>query len=251
MQGQPGIGPTLAMAGYCRIQRNCHVMLEPKRRWLVLSAGECLSADMPACGSGRVWEWKSGHGVAAWTVYPNDVRAKLDAAVLASSKKSRTAAQEVSISEFHYVDLGRMRQLRRDDPTQSRAVRTRPVAADVAGGGGLPAAETLSSQAQHAEQCGDCECSRSPGAAQSVCSALFWQLLPVPDAHMSAHAAADGACFALCIDGLEQLKQVHRMADPWADPAATQRCVVQDSNLGHQLLLPPANWCPIFASRTT
>ena len=27
--------------------------------------------------------------------------------------------------------------------------------------------------------------------------------------------------------------------------------VVRDSNLGHQLLLPPANWCPIFASRTT
>ena len=29
------------------------------------------------------------------------------------------------------------------------------------------------------------------------------------------------------------------------------RCVVRDSNSGHQLLLPPANWCPIFASRTT
>ena len=28
------------------------------------------------------------------------------------------------------------------------------------------------------------------------------------------------------------------------------RCVVRDSNSGHQLLLPPANWCPIFASRT-
>ena len=28
-------------------------------------------------------------------------------------------------------------------------------------------------------------------------------------------------------------------------------CVVQTSNSGHQLLLPPANWCPIFASRTT
>ena len=27
--------------------------------------------------------------------------------------------------------------------------------------------------------------------------------------------------------------------------------VVRDSNSGHQLLLPPANWCPIFASRTT
>ena len=27
--------------------------------------------------------------------------------------------------------------------------------------------------------------------------------------------------------------------------------VVRDSNLGHQLLLPPANWCPKFASRTT
>ena len=30
-----------------------------------------------------------------------------------------------------------------------------------------------------------------------------------------------------------------------------ERCVVRDSNSGHQLLLPPANWCPIFASRTT
>ena len=28
-------------------------------------------------------------------------------------------------------------------------------------------------------------------------------------------------------------------------------CVVRYSNSGHQLLLPPANWCPIFASRTT
>ena len=25
----------------------------------------------------------------------------------------------------------------------------------------------------------------------------------------------------------------------------------KDSNLGHQLLLPPANWCPMFAPRTT
>ena len=28
-------------------------------------------------------------------------------------------------------------------------------------------------------------------------------------------------------------------------------CVVRDSNLGHQLLLPPANRCPIFAVWTT
>ena len=27
--------------------------------------------------------------------------------------------------------------------------------------------------------------------------------------------------------------------------------VVWDSNSGHQLLLPPANCCPVFASRTT
>ena len=27
--------------------------------------------------------------------------------------------------------------------------------------------------------------------------------------------------------------------------------VVRDSNSGHQLRLPPANWCPIFAPRTT
>ena len=26
------------------------------------------------------------------------------------------------------------------------------------------------------------------------------------------------------------------------------RCVAQDSNSGHQLLLPPANRCPVFAS---
>ena len=29
------------------------------------------------------------------------------------------------------------------------------------------------------------------------------------------------------------------------------RCVVRDSNLGHQLLLPPAKLCPTFASRAT
>ena len=29
------------------------------------------------------------------------------------------------------------------------------------------------------------------------------------------------------------------------------RCVARDSNSGHQLLLPRANWCPIFAFRTT
>ena len=29
------------------------------------------------------------------------------------------------------------------------------------------------------------------------------------------------------------------------------QCVIQDFNSGRQLLLPPANWCPIFASRTT
>ena len=32
---------------------------------------------------------------------------------------------------------------------------------------------------------------------------------------------------------------------------ATGRCVVRDSNSGHQLLFPHANWCPIFASWTT
>ena len=29
------------------------------------------------------------------------------------------------------------------------------------------------------------------------------------------------------------------------------RCVVRDSNSGHQLLFTPAKWCHIFASRTT
>ena len=32
---------------------------------------------------------------------------------------------------------------------------------------------------------------------------------------------------------------------------AARRPVVRDSNSGHHLLLPPANCCPIFASRTT
>ena len=32
---------------------------------------------------------------------------------------------------------------------------------------------------------------------------------------------------------------------------ATGRCVVRDSNSGHQLLFPHANWCPTFASRAT
>ena len=36
-----------------------------------------------------------------------------------------------------------------------------------------------------------------------------------------------------------------------AEKVGRSRCVVQTSNSGHQLLLPPANWCPIFASRTT
>ena len=27
-------------------------------------------------------------------------------------------------------------------------------------------------------------------------------------------------------------------------------CVVRDFNSGHQLVLPPAKWCPIFVSRT-
>ena len=27
--------------------------------------------------------------------------------------------------------------------------------------------------------------------------------------------------------------------------------MVRDSNSGHQLLFPPAKWCPMFASRTT
>ena len=30
-----------------------------------------------------------------------------------------------------------------------------------------------------------------------------------------------------------------------------KRCVVRGSNSGHQLLLPPASWCPIFAVWTT
>ena len=36
-----------------------------------------------------------------------------------------------------------------------------------------------------------------------------------------------------------------------AERKVRSRCVVRDSNSGHQLLLSPANWCPIFASRTT
>ena len=36
-----------------------------------------------------------------------------------------------------------------------------------------------------------------------------------------------------------------------AGPRAGCRCVVRDCNSGHQLLLPPANWRPMFAFRTT
>ena len=40
---------------------------------------------------------------------------------------------------------------------------------------------------------------------------------------------------------------------PPGSPPQAAPCpyVVRDSHLGHQLLLPPANWCPIFAFRTT
>ena len=30
-----------------------------------------------------------------------------------------------------------------------------------------------------------------------------------------------------------------------------RRCAARASNSGHQLLLPPADWCPMFASQTT
>ena len=30
-----------------------------------------------------------------------------------------------------------------------------------------------------------------------------------------------------------------------------QQCVVRDSKSGHHLLLPPAKWCPVFATRAT
>ena len=69
---------------------------------------------MPAC-----WEWKSGHGATSWTAFSDDVRAKLDAAVLAG-------VAEVDVDAERYVDIEQMRQLRRDDPSKSRAVRTGP-----------------------------------------------------------------------------------------------------------------------------
>ena len=53
--------------------------------------------------------------------------------------------------------------------------------------------------------------------------------LPLPSADMSA-SEADGSGGAVRNDSTR---------DVW--------CVVQDSNSGHQLLVPPANWCPMFA----
>ena len=41
------------------------------------------------------------------------------------------------------------------------------------------------------------------------------------------------------------------LPDPSGPAGASERCVIRDSNSGHQLLLPPANWCPIFAFWTT
>ena len=45
-------------------------------------------------------------------------------------------------------------------------------------------------------------------------------------------------------------KQTAGAAPTTAKVESSERCVVRDSNSGHQLLLPPANWCPMFASRT-
>ena len=47
---------------------------------------------------------------------------------------------------------------------------------------------------------------------------------------------------------------IHERQSDWQTRVGKEkadRCVVRDSNLGHPLLLPPANWCPMFASRTT
>ena len=46
-------------------------------------------------------------------------------------------------------------------------------------------------------------------------------------------------------------KDFYEWAETLVKASRIERCVVRDSNLGHQLLLPPAKWCPIFASRTT
>ena len=46
---------------------------------------------------------------------------------------------------------------------------------------------------------------------------------------------------------LDEQVHVYNDATPLTVRAVLLRCVVQRSNSGHQLLLQPANWCPIFA----
>ena len=62
---------------------------------------------------------------------------------------------------------------------------------------------------------------------------------------------AEGAQFCQWPDGLEP-RNCNCPGCGGKQPAGLLmlRCVVRDSNSGHQLLLPPANWCPSFASRT-
>ena len=61
-----------------------------------------------------------------------------------------------------------------------------------------------------------------------------------------------GVLMAKCItDGLTT-RHAYFTPEVWAAILGRPpRCVVQTSKSGHQLLLPPANWCPIFAPRTT
>ena len=51
------------------------------------------------------------------------------------------------------------------------------------------------------------------------------------------------------VNGAGPFRHRHRVRRPLRDRREWDAGVVRDSNSGHQLLLPPANWCPIFASR--
>ena len=64
-----------------------------------------------------------------------------------------------------------------------------------------------------------------------------------PASALSHGGAGQRAC-------VQQQRHVLRRVSGRPAPGAL-RCVVRDSNSGHELLLPPAKLCPIFASRTT
>ena len=73
-------------------------------------------------------------------------------------------------------------------------------------------------------------------------------LQTVADAEfVQSHGGVDECICPLCMDPIAEGQRVFEL-----DCGHTfHRCVVQESNSGHQLLLPPAKCCPIFTSRTT